>query len=82
MSDCNGEIDMKKTSIGGQALIEGLLMIGPENTAVAIRKPDGEIIVNKSPLQKKSKISKIPVIRGGFNLIRQMVIGVKALVFC
>ncbi|HHW31452.1 MAG TPA: DUF1385 domain-containing protein [Clostridiaceae bacterium] len=72
---------MKKTSIGGQALIEGLLMIGPENTAVAIRKPDGEIIVNKSPLQKKSKISKIPVIRGGFNLIRQMVIGVKALMY-
>lgn len=72
---------MKKTSIGGQALIEGLLMIGPENTAIAIRKPDGEIIVEKSPLQKKSKISKIPIIRGGFNLIRQMVIGVKALMY-
>jgi uncharacterized protein YqhQ len=38
---------MKKTTIGGQALIEGLLMMGPENAAIAIRKPDGEILVNK-----------------------------------
>ena len=38
---------MKKTSIGGQALLEGLLMIGPEYMATAIRKSDGEIIVDK-----------------------------------
>lgn len=72
---------MKKTNIGGQALIEGLLMIGPENIAVAVRKPDGEIIIDKKDLPKKSRISKIPILRGGVNLIRQMVIGIKALMY-
>jgi uncharacterized protein YqhQ len=72
---------MKKTSIGGQALIEGLLMIGPENSAVAIRKPDGEIIVEKTQLPKKYFVQKIPVIRGAIGLFRQMVIGVKAIMY-
>jgi uncharacterized protein YqhQ len=72
---------MKKTNIGGQALIEGLLMLGPENTAIAIRKPDGEIIVEKKSLPKKSRISKIPIIRGAYNLFRQMIIGIKALMY-
>jgi len=72
---------MKKTTIGGQALIEGLLMIGPENAAVAIRKPDGEIVVDKRPLPVKSKLSKVPVIRGVINLVRQMTLGMKALMY-
>jgi len=72
---------MKKTSIGGQALIEGLMMIGPENAAIAVRKPDGEIVVDKRPLPKKSAISKIPVIRGAYNMFSQMVLGVKALMY-
>lgn len=72
---------MKKTTIGGQALLEGLLMMGPENIAIAVRKPDGEIVVDKRPLPGKSPISKIPVVRGAFNLFRQMVVGVKAIMF-
>jgi uncharacterized protein YqhQ len=72
---------MKKTTIGGQALLEGLLMIGPENTTIAVRKPDGEIVLDKKPLPKKSVISKIPFVRGSVNLFRQMVIGVKALMY-
>lgn len=72
---------MKKTTIGGQALIEGLMMIGPKNVAIAIRKPDGEIVVEKKPLPVKSKWSKIPVIRGVVNFVRQMVLGVKALTY-
>jgi len=72
---------MKKTTIGGQALIEGLLMIGPENAAIAIRKSDGEIVVEKRPLPAKGKLSKIPLIRGVVNLFRQMVLGVKALMY-
>jgi uncharacterized protein YqhQ len=72
---------MKKTSIGGQALIEGLMMIGPENAAIAIRKPDGEIVLDKRPLPKKSAVSKIPVIRGAYNMFRQMILGVKALMY-
>lgn len=72
---------MRKTSIGGQALIEGLLMMGPENIAIAVRKPDGEIVLDKKPLPAKSIWSKIPFIRGSINLFKQMVIGVKALMY-
>jgi len=43
------------TSIGGQALIEGLMMIGPKNAAIAIRKPDGEIVVEKGRFLKKAE---------------------------
>ncbi|MFA6309736.1 MAG: DUF1385 domain-containing protein [Clostridia bacterium] len=70
---------MKKTSIGGQALIEGLLMIGPTTAATAIRKPDGEIIVERMPLPKKDLFTKIPVLRGVVGFFRQIVLGMKAL---
>ncbi|MHB8065739.1 MAG: DUF1385 domain-containing protein [Ruminiclostridium sp.] len=70
---------MKKTTIGGQALLEGLLMIGPQYRATAIRKSDGEILIEKQAMKPKSKLSKIPIIRGAVNLFTQMVIGVKAL---
>lgn len=72
---------MKKTTIGGQALLEGLLMIGPQYRATAVRKPDGEIVIEKHPMKPKGKLSKIPVIRGAVNLFAQMVIGVKALMY-
>ncbi len=72
---------MKKTTIGGMALIEGLMMIGPENAAIAVRKPDGEIIIDKRPLPKKNKFYKLPMIRGVVGFFRQMVIGVKALLY-
>lgn len=72
---------MKKTTIGGQALLEGLLMIGPQYRATAIRKPDGEILVEKQEMKPKSRLSKIPIIRGAINLFTQMVIGVKALMY-
>jgi uncharacterized protein YqhQ len=72
---------MKKTMIGGQALLEGLLMMGPSNIAIAVRKPDGEIIVDKQPLPKKTKLTKLPIIRGAVGLFRQMIIGVKALMY-
>lgn len=72
---------MKKTSIGGQALLEGLLMMGPKNIAIAVRKPDGEIVLDKRPLPAKLPITKVPFIRGCVNLFRQMVVGVKALMY-
>ena len=73
---------MKKTSIGGQAVIEGVMMKGPESIAIAIRKSDGEIVLKKEELKSSRKtISKIPIIRGMFAFIDAMVIGVKALSF-
>lgn len=65
----------KKTSIGGQALMEGLMMIGPEKIAMAVRKGDGEIHVETSPIGKSSKAAKIPFVRGSVKIFRQMVTG-------
>lgn len=73
---------MKKTSIGGEALIEGIMMRGPNSTASAYRQTDGGIIIEKSgyqPLGKRYKILGIPVIRGVVNLLESLVIGIKAL---
>jgi uncharacterized protein YqhQ len=72
---------MKKTTIGGQALLEGILMMGPENIAIAVRKPDGEIIVDKRPLPVKNIFNKMLFVRGSVNLFRQMIIGVKAIMY-
>ena len=51
----------KKTSIGGQALIEGIMMRGPEKTAMAVRNPQGEMILKKWDNPKNTpKIAKLP----------------------
>ena len=70
-----------KTSIGGQALIEGVMMRGPKVTAMAVRNPDGEIVLEKSENQvkKKNKFFTLPVIRGVFNFIESMKMGYKCL---
>jgi uncharacterized protein YqhQ len=72
---------VKKTSIGGQALMEGIMMRGPEMTAMAVRNTDGEIIVEKFPTKgaDRSKFFKLPIIRGVFNYIDAMVLGTKCL---
>ncbi len=72
---------MRKTTIGGSALIEGIMMIGPENAAIAVRKPDGEIIVEKRELPVKGELSKIPVIRGVVSFFKQMVLATKAMMY-
>lgn len=70
-------------SIGGQALIEGVMMRGKEKIAIAVRKPDGEIEVKmQKPLGiEKSVLSKIPLIRGLLALVGSMIVGVKALTY-
>jgi uncharacterized protein YqhQ len=69
----------KKTSIGGMALLEGIMMIGPEKKSVAVRKPDGEIDITTEPLAHNKKIRKIPLIRGVYGIFTQMVYGIKSL---
>lgn len=61
----------RKTMIGGQALIEGLMMRGPEKTCMAVRKPDGEIHTELSDT-KKNLIRKIPFVRGVFAMIQNL----------
>ncbi len=72
---------MKKTSIGGQALIEGVMMRGPKMTAMAVRNPEGEIVLEKweNENKKKPAIIKLPFIRGIFNFIDSMRFGYKCL---
>ena len=53
--------------------MEGLLMMGPENIAIAVRKPDGEIVIEKKPLPQKHLLQGC-LARGSVNLFRQMVI--------
>jgi uncharacterized protein YqhQ len=72
------------TSMGGQAVIEGVMMKGPRSYAIAVRKASGEILVHREQLKgidKKYPIFKLPVFRGMFALIDTMVLGVKALAF-
>lgn len=71
----------KKTSIGGQALIEGIMMRGPLVTAMAVRHISGEIIVEEweTEGQDKPKWMKLPFIRGIFNFIDSMRYGYKCL---
>lgn len=75
--------ETKKTSIGGQAIIEGVMMRGPHKTAMAVRKSDGEILleVNDNGTSAKNKILKLPIIRGCVNFFGSLVIGMKALMF-
>ena len=73
-----------KTSIGGQAIIEGVMMRGPKEIAIAVRKPDHEITIDKRPIASaltKYKFLKLPIIRGCVSFFESMVIGVKALMF-
>ncbi len=75
--------NIHKTSIGGQAVIEGVMMKGPDKIATAVRKLDGEIVVDEKLCGKarKSKILKLPVIRGCINFFDSMILGVKSLMY-
>ena len=83
MSEKNINSLVKKTTIGGQALIEGIMMKGPDKVATAVRKPDGEIIIRKSEIKPifKNKFFKLPIIRGSFVLIDSLISGVKELMY-
>lgn len=75
---------MKRTTIGGQALIEGVMMKNLNQYATAVRKPDGEIevqVTDYESFSEKHHLNKIPIVRGIFNFIESMVIGVKTLTY-
>ena len=71
----------KKTSIGGQALMEGIMMRGPKKSAMAVRNPQGEIVLEVTDIAKDKRpfITKIPIARGVYNFVNSMIIGYKAL---
>src|SRR5918999_3285063 len=68
--------------VGGQAVIEGVMMRTPNAYAIAVRKPDGTIVNTATRLPKwsdKYPILKLPVLRGGAVLVQSMALGIKAL---
>lgn len=76
---------MKSSGIGGQAVMEGIMMKNKDDYAVAVRKPDGEIVVDKqtyrSIVGNHMALTRIPFVRGVFNFIDSMIIGMKTLMF-
>lgn len=74
---------MKSSNIGGQAVLEGVMMKHKDKYAVAVRKPDGTVVVEESKYKSvvgcHRKLLKIPFIRGIFNFIDSMVLGMKTL---
>lgn len=75
---------MKYSGIGGQAVIEGIMMMNRDDYAVAVRKPDGDIEVKKDQyvsMTRKSKVLSLPFIRGVFRFADSMILGMKTLTF-
>ena len=70
----------KKTTVGGQALIEGIMMCGPHRTAIAVRKADGSIYVEEiKKSASETFFEKVPLVRGCIRFFRQLVTGTAAL---
>ncbi len=70
----------KKTTIGGQALIEGIMMCGPHRTAIAVRKADGSIYVEEiKKSASETFFEKVPLVRGCLRFFRQLITGTAAL---
>lgn len=75
---------MKSSGIGGQAVLEGIMMRNREEYAIAVRKPNHEIEVKKdmyAGIGAKYKICRLPFIRGAFNLIDSLVLGMSTIMF-
>lgn len=75
---------MKYSGIGGQAVMEGVMMKNQEKYAVAVRKPDHEIVVEVAEYNgiiKNKKIRNLPILRGVFSFIESLTLGMKTLMF-
>ena len=74
----------EETLVGGQAVMEGVMMRAPHSYCVAVRKPDGELVTEEQPIQRMSEkypIFRFPILRGLGTLGQAMTLGVKALKF-
>ncbi len=77
-------ITMKPSGIGGQAVIEGVMMKNKEDYAIAVRKPDDTIVVKKEKYESKAekyKLFKLPIFRGILGFIESLTMGIQVLTF-
>ena len=70
-----------RTSVGGQALMEGVMMRGPKRLCCAVRRPDGGIETNIKELPPKKWYEKVPFVRGVFAMIGSMITGYRCLMY-
>ncbi|NLY71617.1 MAG: DUF1385 domain-containing protein [Clostridiales bacterium] len=73
--------DACPTKIGGQAVLQGIMMKGEDRTAVVVRKPKGDLHIKIEPLKEKTKLQKIPLFRGVFIFVEALVTGTKTLLY-
>ena len=75
---------MPDLNVGGQAVIEGVMMRSADKVATAVRKPNGEIVVKTEdyrPLSARYKLLKLPILRGAISFFEMLIIGIKTLNF-
>ena len=70
-----------KTSVGGQALMEGIMMRGPKQMCCAVRKPDGTIETKLDPTPTHGVWMKIPLVRGAISMIESMIVGYRYMMY-
>lgn len=70
-----------KTSVGGQALMEGIMMRGPKQMCCAVRKPDGTIETKLDPTPAHGVWTKIPLVRGAISMIESMIVGYRYMMY-
>ena len=70
-----------KTSVGGQALMEGIMMRGPQRTCCAVRKPDGTIDIRIDPVKSYGVWKKIPLVRGAISMIESLIVGYRYMMY-
>ena len=73
--------DACPTPVGGQAVMEGIMMRGLERTAVAVRLPDGKIHMKTQPNKKMGKWTRIPIVRGVVSFVTSLVQGTGILMY-
>lgn len=73
--------DACPAKIGGQAVLEGIMMKGPDRTAIVVRKPNNDMHIKISPLAKPSVWRKIPIIRGILIFVEALITGTKTLLY-
>lgn len=80
--ECNGSKKIHRTMIGGQAVIEGVMMRGVGKTALAVRKPDGDIeleVWDTASWRDKNPILRCPIVRGVISFVEMLVFGYKTI---
>ena len=70
-----------KTSVGGQALMEGIMMRGPKQICCAVRRPDGSIETKIDPIPTRKSWMKIPIVRGAVSMIESLVVGYRYMMY-